>query len=264
MRLNSKLTWGLAWAGLALVLAVPSADFITSRLGAAPGTAVVMTSDTTPVTGKPTAPAETPTTKVTTVKTDKGIRIVPTATGTTAASDDPVDKYLSSGKPLPDYISDGDAPADTAPATREETKVAAVEPVPVNLPRMPLPASARPSPLPAMPAASQPEPVVIVDETASTGSIALPPADPMVDDSANWETESLRDYLERRGILEGDPSSSSVTVTERNVAPPPNNYDPDGFYLSDGPNGDRTQRLTRREQILRMLEEGDEDGFTLF
>ncbi len=33
MRLNSKVTWGLAWAGLAVVVAVPSADFLTGKVG---------------------------------------------------------------------------------------------------------------------------------------------------------------------------------------------------------------------------------------
>ena len=33
MRFNSKLTWGLAWAGLAVVLVVPSADYLTGVLG---------------------------------------------------------------------------------------------------------------------------------------------------------------------------------------------------------------------------------------
>ena len=32
MRFNSKLTWGLAWAGLAVVLVVPSADYLTGMM----------------------------------------------------------------------------------------------------------------------------------------------------------------------------------------------------------------------------------------
>jgi hypothetical protein len=85
----------------------------------------------------------------------------------------------------------------------------------------------------------------------------VPPA-PIVDDSANWDSESLRQYLERRGLLEGD-SRSRAVVTERDA----DEYDPDGFYLSDGPNNDR---LTRRERILRMLEEEGDDpaDLTLF
>ena len=46
MRLNSKVTWGLAWTGLAVVLAVPSADFLTGTFGN--NKAGVITSTTEP------------------------------------------------------------------------------------------------------------------------------------------------------------------------------------------------------------------------
>ena len=267
MRLNPKVTWGLAWTGLALVLAVPSADFLTGQFGKDARNAAVLTSDIAPVKTaavEPAAPAKT--TKVTTVKTDKGIKIVPAGTATAAAANpnDPVEKYLKSGKALPDYISDGDAPA--AIDAKPDTQVATVSPDPVA-PRMPLPATARPKPFgppaPATTAAPAEQPL-IVDETALTGSLAKPagptPPAPIVDDTSNWEDESLRQYLERRGILEGgEASRSTATVTQRD-----RNYDPDGFYLSDGPNNDRTSRETRRQRILRMLEESDDGEFTLF
>jgi hypothetical protein len=263
MILNSKLTWGLAWTGLAVVLAVPSADFLTGQFGRG-SDAAVLTSDVEPVKTASVDPATT--TKVTTIKTDKGLTIVP-AGG--AAPADPVDKYLSSGKPLPDYISGDEKPAGQ--------QVATVAPEPVIVPRMPLPSSARPGPIastpavapapaaPVTPAVAQPEPALIVDESTLTGSVAQPtgpvPPAPIVDDTTNWDNESLRDYLERRGILEGGDTRSSATVTERDAG----TYDPDGFYLSDGPNGDRTIRETRRQRILRMLEESENsDGLTLF
>ncbi len=140
---------------------------------------------------------------------------------------------------------------------------------------MPFPAWARPHPVakPAAPATTTApvaitktapaEEPVIVDESTLTGSIRPPsgpvPPAPIVDDTRNWEDESLRQYLEKRGILEGGSSDrSSARVTERS-----NNYDPDGFYLSDGPNGERE---TRRQRILRLLEESEDapSGFTLF
>jgi hypothetical protein len=253
----------LAWTGLALVLAVPSADFLTGQFGKDARNAALLTSDIEPVKTaavEPAGPAKI--TKVTTVKTDKGIKIVPagTLTASTAGPNDPVEKYLKSGKALPDYISDGDAPAAA------DAQVATVSPDPV-VPRMPLPATARPKPFgPPAPAttAAPAEPPLIVDETALTGSLAKPagptPPAPIVDDTSNWEDESLRQYLERRGILEGaEANRSTATVTSRD-----RNYDPDGFYLSDGPNNDRTSRETRRQRILRMLEESDDGEFTLF
>jgi hypothetical protein len=255
MRLNSKVTWGLAWAGLAVVLAVPSADLLTGRFGGNEA-AAVLTSDVEPVQTATVAPAKT----VTTVKTKNGISIVPA--GSTPPAADPVDKVLGTGKPLPDYIS------DDKPAAAPETQVAAIDPNPPT----PFPSWARPKPVVApaapvvtAPAVTNPEPVVIVDDTTMTGSIAQPtgpvPPSPIVDDSENWDTETLRDYLERRGILEGSDGGSSATVTERSTT-----YDPDGFYLNEGPNGDRTSRETRRQRIQRLFDEsGDEpESFTLF
>jgi hypothetical protein len=262
MKLNPKVTWGLAWAGLAVVLAVPSADFLTGRLNGGGDAAAVLTSDIDPVKTASITPADPlPAKTVTTVKTKNGISIVPAGSKPPAA--DPVDKVLSSGKPLPNYIS-GDQPAKT------ETQVASID----AAPPMPFPAWARPKvgAAPVAPAvtapAATPEPVVIVDDTTLTGSIAAPaaptPPSAMVDDSDNWDSETLRTYLERRGILEGDDEGderSSATVTERSTT-----YDPDGFYLSEGPNGDRATRETRRQRVERMLRESgdDPDSFTLF
>ena len=70
-------------------------------------------------------------------------------------------------------------------------------------------------------------------------------------------------YLERNGLVDGASadgrSSASVTVLKK----PSSDYDPDGFYLSDGPNDSKAARRARIEQ---MLEEQDEEdsGFTLF
>jgi hypothetical protein len=217
--------------------------------------AAVLTSDVEPVKTATTAPAAPlKTTTVTTVKTDKGLTIVPAGS---PVPSDPVDKYLGTGKPLPDYISGDDA------AKADDAKGAIVAP---EVPRMPLPVSARPGPLAApAPATSTPDSTVIVDESTLTGSLPEPvgpvPPSPIVDDFDNWDTESLRQYLERRGILEGgeEPARSSATVTQRDE-----DYDPDGFYLNDGPNSDRTNRETRRQRILRMLEDDDGGEFTLF
>jgi hypothetical protein len=284
MRLNSKVTWGLAWTGLAVVLAVPSADFLTGRLGGNGDAAAVLTSDVDPVKTAST---------VTTVKTENGIRIVPAGGKAPAAT--PVNKAAGTGKALPDYISGGDSPAET------ETQIASIDPNPptpfpylvrprvaevatapvLTSPAAPaapvLAAPAAPAlTLPAAPAlatpaapvvtapAVTPEPVVIVDETL-TGSIAEPaaplPPSPIVDDSANWDEETLRDYLERRGILGGGTERSTATVTERSTT-----YDADGFYMNDGPVDDRVSRETRRQRLDRLFEESGDDpeSFTLF
>ncbi|MEO7224003.1 MAG: hypothetical protein ABIY37_16170 [Devosia sp.] len=251
------MTWGLAWTGLAVVLAVPSVDFLTGRLGGKADAAAVLTSDIEPVKTASITPADPlPVKTVTTVKTKNGISIVPA--GSKPPTADPVDNSSGNGKALPDYIS-GDKPTAT------ETQVASIDPTPPT----PFPAWARPKlAAPAAPTltspATTPEPALIVEDTTVTGSIAAPtgpvPPDPIVDDSANWDEETLRNYLERRGILEGD-DRSTATVTERSTT-----YDPDGYYLADGPNAGRTTRETRRQRLERLFEESGEDPetFTLF
>jgi hypothetical protein len=89
-------------------------------------------------------------------------------------------------------------------------------------------------------------PVVIEDtpapkRTASTRPVppASIPDDQVVteDQLDDWDSGSLADYLERRGLM----SDASVSSGRRSQAvfEDDNNYDSDGFFLSDGPNNNR-------------------------
>ena len=75
--LNRRLTGGLAWTGLILVLAVPSADIISANMGSAQTASV----------------------------------IDPIQTASFTAGKDPVSDFLTTGKPLPSYISDPEVSA---------------------------------------------------------------------------------------------------------------------------------------------------------
>lgn len=223
MRLNSKITGGLAWTGLVLVLAVPSADILSSQL--TPQSGLQMTADTDAI-----------------------------ETGSIA---DPVETYMSTGKPLPSYISDAPpAPAvRTIPLATSSTQTAATAPLKVTLPvapeatpietaaiapaPVPYPASMRPSP----PVAA--EPVVILDE-AEVAALEAPvvrrpaaAAAPRVvtqDDLAGWNSGTLADYLARNGLLEDAAYSESTAE-----------YDEDGFFLDEGPNGREYRSRSRRD-----------------
>jgi hypothetical protein len=285
MKLNSKVTWGLAWAGLAVVLAVPSADYLTSQFGLKGRSAAVITSTTDPVTtGTSKAPVLERTAAVTTKVTKTGVKIIPAGSPKpTLTTNDPVDKFVNSGKSLPDYISDGDsgqtakaAPVLGAPAD-EPTQVANLDTSATLAPPMPVPR--RPPDL-VRPTQSTPaEPRVIVDEGAlpvDDGAVPFDESDGMPDRLAvtpdgplppagiedDWRgarDRRLTNYLEQNGLIDGGSadgrSSASVTVVER----PSADYDPNGFYLSDGPNNSKAQR---RARIERMLEDdGDVDWF---
>jgi len=296
MRLNSKVTWGLAWTGLAVVLAVPSADFLTNQFGGRANSAAVITSTTDPVKPAPTTAIATPakTASVTTTVTKNRVTITPNGTLETAAAApagaDPVDKLLQGGKKLPDYISDGTTPAAPAQAPTLSVKAPAVVPDTTQVANVPA-AAVAPIPFPARPAvldrAALPrqvlpkstEPAVIVDEaslptSAPPTQLDVPPDRIVIDRGPvppaaipdDWRTareRRLQRYLENNGLIDGGApdgrSSASVTIVDR----PPADYDPDGFYLSDGPN---ESRAARRARIERMLadDQGDDSGFTLF
>jgi hypothetical protein len=259
MRLNSKWTWGLAWAGLAVVIAVPSLDLFTGKSGKA---AALLTSTTEPV----------KTAAVTTTVTPNGITITPTGTAAPASSGDPVDNYLKTNKALPNYITGANAPSADAP-----TQVATIDPTPPVVAPVPFPARPPDVDTPAAlpPAGTAPQtanvdssstPYVIDEPAPATQQAALGqpagpiPPEPIIDDSVQWHTKSLERYLDQNGLMDNTPSRSTASVTVVNRAD--SNFDANGFYLSDGPNNVRAER---RQRIVQMLnDDSDSGGFSLF
>lgn len=229
MKFDARLKGGLAWTGLFVVLAVPSADILFGgKNRAAPESDGVATVATV------TDTAAAPTTVMPALKLPTRPGAVPAAVATTG---DPVDDYINSGKKLPDYISDGDsAPvvATTPPVSGVKPPMPATDPIEVaSIPKqapIPLPRSARPAvPAVVTPVVNQPqvarntplEPFPLSDQPVVTG-----------DQLEEWDSGSLADYLERRGLLsDGEPQSQSGS------------YDADGFFLDEGPNNSRVRRL---------------------
>ena len=261
MKLNSKLTWGLAWTGLAVVLAVPSADFLTGQFGGKASAALV-TSTTDPVKTGSTAPIAQKIASVTTKITKTGVTIVPA--GSNAPVLDPVDRLVKTGKPVPGYISDGDTattPVKPVTASDEATQVATIEPAAPIVAPIPFPQRPPDIVRPALPRATQPS--VIVDEAALPADedqfpdqLAVDQPDGPVPPAGiqnDWQKvrdKRLARYLEENGLIDDSSadgrSSASVTVLDR----PSTDYDPNGFYLSDGPNNSRAARRARIQQML--------------
>lgn len=248
--LNRKLTGALAWGGLAVILAVPSADILSAKMA---------------------APAAAPD-AITTASIDGASVTVPVVKPVLAPV--PV-----KGKPMPSYISDPGpetaAVKPVAPKAPEQTAAVSPEPVPPTpMPAhmRPLPPSTGPQPTQATqpaqptqvatvqqpPTATQPlildEQQVLANEAALDSEpqplrpkkdVPRPPALVTEDELEGWDSGSLADYLERRGLL-SDASYSEEYVGDET-------YDPDGFYLSDGPN--KKKRKARR---------GPPDRFVVF
>lgn len=226
MKFDSKVKGALAWTGLFVILAVPSANLLFGK-DKAPAASLAVTSDTAQV--KPVVPA---------ARTELKIDPVETASVSTAKGEDPVDTYLEKGKKLPAYISDADAAPAAKPVTpvtvNKPVEVAVVAPV-AQTPPVPLPRNARPvakapvvASVPDTPSA-QP---LIIDETEladrqatldqprtrvepfplSDGDQAFVDDETVVtgDELEEWDSGSLADYLARKGLLNEDQAQQSA------------------------------------------------------
>lgn len=230
MKLDSKVKGGLAWTGLFVILAVPAADLLFGK-DTAPSANLAVTSDTAQV--KPAVAATQTEPKPAAV--EKASLNLPVA-----QTDDPVEAYVGKGKKLPSYISDADSVPAAKPAApvapvalSQPVEVAAINPV-QQTPPVPLPRSARPvakAPVVAsVPTAPVEQPLIVDEATLGPPDGAIEPfplsdggqasADDSIvsgDQLEEWDSGSLADYLERKGLLsEGsDTVDSEVVFNQR-------------------------------------------------
>jgi hypothetical protein len=159
------------------------------------------------------------------------------------------------------------AESDPVPAT-EPTKVASLSPEPKPAP-FPTPVSQRPVPQVVVPAEDEPlfldnsdEAIVIPEDVSEPESDGPVPPAGIDDDPIVSDPDSLRSYLEDRGFFDDDESTAEVDFYGPEEAD--DDYDPDGFYLSDGPNAEQPRRLTRRERIDLLFGADTGVQFNLF
>jgi hypothetical protein len=282
MKLNRRVTGGLAWAGLALIIGVPSAGALfpdrstdKAMLMDAKQADASKSAAVQPVKAKATPPAET--------------------TQNTVASVDPVKDFMSSGKSLPSYISGGNS-QDAAPAApvmtqpvatqapvaqpkpAQQEQVVATTPKPVLppiIPAKPLPAPATIATVPAqtptvtelasvepnkplvapvpMPASMRPKPQPqLVQDSASIAPFPLaePDSSPVVvldpvpqPDEPNAPIVTERELAGWKSGTLADYLASEGLLNRSKPRPrAPTTYEQNGFYLSDGPNADRYYR----------------------
>jgi len=250
--MDRRITGGLAWAGLLLVLAVPSADLISQRFSSGSALSVNPAEEAAP---KKVATAD--------------VKPVKPAEKTPVADTAPVPKR---SKPMPSYISDGksgetvqdvtgtkpqaaakpavvqtptrvipgaapavakadepkvviSAPTSKAPVTiPAPAQVASVEVNPMVVPPIPMPASMRPVSRPRQTDAVQTGAITTVNQSGY-GSDEIVTSDELAD----WESGPLEEFLAQRRKTGSTQAQSG-------------NYDPNGYYLSDGPNGNRRDR----------------------
>ncbi len=250
MQIDRRITNGLAWAGALLVVAIPVADYVSGQFGTPDQQVAVVDAQviapqpapasqrpqqvaarpaiTTPAAPATTAPAAVP----------EPDRVVTASTNAPAAkpNGDVVDSFIQSGRALPSYISDAPAAPTTparqpiavpsvaaTPPTQPATQPAAV-PATVEVAAV-TPAKTAPIPMPASMRPATPAPVLVVDEPVRT----VTPGMVSASDLEDWESGPLSEFLARRQQQNRD-----VVVDD---------YDPDGFFLDEGPNSDARMRV---------------------
>lgn len=241
MPIDRRIANGLAWAGALVVVAIPAADAALRQFGPQSSLQVAVVEAQPEMPALPTSASQRPEPVVTespvvsqepavVAKPESKPVVAPdpvvTATAQTGAtSGDALDDFLKSGRPLPSYISDGGnaAPSQAAPVTsttvvKPAPVATAPEPEPEQvaaLPRtrivtFPTPVSERPPSVPSRPVAAQPPLVVETQPPLVTAA-----------DLDDWESGPLSEFLARRQAGTGQA---------------PADYDPDGFFLDQGPN----------------------------
>jgi hypothetical protein len=239
MQIDRRITNGLAWAGLFIVVAVPVADAVSGQLMGEPNRIAVASIDApavlvapvpAPLSQRPHAPAARPAIETAAVAPAKPVApaavkpVIPAAAKPVAAANPVVDSFLSSGKPLPSYITgDHDAPqqaAATSAAAPAASKPVATTPIqtaavpgqpvappqtavdpievatltPAKVAPMPMPLSMRPKPV-ARPLASQSNEDIVLPPDVVAGNDARPI---VVDDLQDWESGPLSEFLAQR------------------------------------------------------------------
>lgn len=267
MQIDRRVTNGLAWAGALIVVAIPTADLVSSQLlgGAARPAHVAMVDAPATVPAARIAPTPAPLSQrpaatdvaaVAPAAIAKPAAVAPAATPAAPAAQaatkpsqpaagdgDVVSTYLNSGRKLPSYITG--AAATPAPAVTNPPAPTAVPSQPVAAAPAPVvtaPAAAsdpvvvgsigpqQAAPMP-MPLSMRPRPVATALTPAQTGvqPVVLPPAELTAEDLNDWETGPLAEFLAKR------------QGRAQQAKPRPAEYDADGFFLDQGPNrnGDR-------------------------
>ncbi|MDB5473423.1 MAG: hypothetical protein JWP99_726 [Devosia sp.] len=145
MQIDRRITNGLAWAGVLLVVGVPTADLLSAQfMGERPAAstaqiglveekvAVVQDKLVAPV---PAQRSQRPAEKPVEVAIAQPVQPVanPAPAKPVSGRADPVDDFVQSGKPMPSYITDAPAPLQAAP----------VKPAPALAP---VPSAAAPAP----------------------------------------------------------------------------------------------------------------------
>ena len=278
MRIDRRVTNGLAWAGVFIVVGVPTADLLSAQFLGGPAepqpqVAAVMAPVApvpAPLSQRPEAPAAKPAatavaavtpapkpvpvakpepaaTQVAAVTTPKPAAQPAKPSVTPAAQTaDVVDAYLQSGKKLPSYISDEGAPAEPAQVAATPPARAPITTAPAASAPTTQPAAIDPVQVAAIPDKVAPVPMPLSMRPAPVTApiaTAVGPADPIViPPTVNAPVPPANVTAADLADWESGPLSEFLAQRQGggNVDA---YYDSDGFFLDEGPKPRRRDRV---------------------
>jgi hypothetical protein len=272
MQIDRRVTNGLAWAGVLLVVGIPTADILSAQfLGdptPAPSAQIAQIAVVeriapvpAPLSQRPAAPVAKPEAQVATATPVKPVVVAPPAkpiveaaaatpakpvVATPAANPatrtaDAVNAWLDSGKPLPSYITD-------EPSAAQPIQVAATPPARAPIVAAPTTAPAaidpvqvasiqqpKVAPMP-MPLSMRPSPVAVVRPAANAVPVAVvgPNNDLIVATPGTGPRPPANINAQELEDWESGPLAEFLA--ERQGSRADVTYDNDGFFLDEGPN----------------------------
>lgn len=283
MQIDRRVTNGLAWAGVLLVVGIPTADILSAQfLGDPTPTAQIAMVERiapvpAPLSQRPAAPVVKPEAQVAVVAPVKPVVVAPPAKpAVQAAAETPakpavpapaaanpatqtadaVNAWLDSGKPLPSYITDKSSGAQptqvaaTPPArapivAAPTTAPAAIDPVQVASIQQP-----KVAPMP-MPLSMRPSPVAVVRPAAANVPVAVvgPNNDLIVATPGSGPRPPADITAQELEDWESGPLAEFLAQRQGSRADV--TYDNDGFFLDEGPN----RQPRRRDRVIGPVDD---------
>jgi hypothetical protein len=244
MDMRRQVTGALAWAGLVIVIAVPSAEIVREKLAPSAALALVPADGaaaapvakpaksnkpavvgSVPVPKPARAPVPaTPAAPTAVIASATPAAVAPLPAATAAVHADPIKDFLLTGKDMPDYITGSTPPKPAAAAPPAQPLPTALPPQSVaSAPAAP-PAAAS---APVSPVTFAPPPAVAsapIQPGAASDTAVVPPPRPMPAsgrpklgppqtvteaDLKDWKSGSLRDYLRQHDLLSNDDAAAA-------------------------------------------------------
>ena len=240
MSIDRRITNGLAWAGVFIVVGIPAADLLSAQFAGDPAPAQVAVIEPVapvpaPLNQRPATPVAKPAIEVA-MSPKPAMPAAPVAEPAAVSATqtaDVVEAYLQSGRALPSYINGGEtpAPAEVAATAPERTPIVSTADPAVDPVEVAAIAPQKVAPVP-MPLSMRPAPVVVPAAVVIPPGVGLPPANVTAADLQDWETGPLSEFLAEREQRAGHAYAEPA-------------YDPNGFFLDEGPNRSRARVIAR-------------------